>query len=74
MRALLSMLDKHGEKAMRYMANGMSRKRICPQPLAMPSMNLAILPLATNDESSVNIAVVMGMAKTEYGRMYQMRA
>ena len=34
----------------------------------------AIDEFATNDESSVNIAVVMGMAKTEYGRIYQMRA
>ena len=65
---------RHGEKTTRYMAKGTSMKRILPVPLARPRTKLGRSSRATEVESSVNMAVVLGMAKTEYGSMYHMRA
>ena len=47
---------------------------ICAQPLDIAFTTPSMSPSAFISESSVNIAVVMGIARKEYGSVYQRRA
>ena len=53
--------------------NGTEKNRIWLVPEAMPRVNEPLSPRAQLSESSVNIAVVIGTVRMEYGRVYHRR-
>ena len=61
-------------KTARYSANGIMKNRIWFVPPTMPRFMPSTLPSACMSASSVNMVVVMGTAKNEYGSVNHRRA